>query len=568
VGNVVARGAGGLARGLGAVHDGVAALLRPGARLFTAGYGWLDHRYPAWLAGAVRRPLVVLGTALIAMAAGLAVLPALGIELVPELRQGELVVELEGAPGTSLARMEVFAREAEGRIVQEPDVREVFTSVGVRGGAGTLGRTGERQIHAATLLVRLATIGGDEDRVADRLAALLENLPGLQVRVDRPRLFTTGAPLEVEVRGYDLGLLERTAAQVRALLPSVAGVAGVEEERRQSVPELVVHFDRNRLARNGLTVGAAAEALRARVQGASATEFTEGDRDLAVLVRAQEDQRRTLEDLADLRIETPGGGSVALASVATLEFGQGPAEIIRRGGSRVVLIEARAGGRDLASTLDRMGEALASMPTEDGVSVRVAGQSQELRASVRSMQFALILAVFLVYLVLASQFESFRLPVVILAAVPLALPGAVGALWVTGHPISVVALIGMVMLVGIVVNNAIVFVDCVNNLRRAEGYALDAALREAGRLRFRPIVLSTLTTVLGLAPLALIPGEGAELRIPLALPVIGGLVLSTLLTLFVVPVLYRALEIRRERARLEDERGDAPTLAEPAPGTA
>jgi HAE1 family hydrophobic/amphiphilic exporter-1 len=334
------------------------------------------------------------------------------------------------------------------------------------------------------------------------------------------------------------------------------------------VPELVVHFDRNRLARNGLTVGAAAEALRARVQGALATEFTEGDRDLAVLVRAQEDQRRTLEDLADLRIETPGGGSVALASVATLEFGQGPAEIIRRGGSRVVLIEARAGGRDLASTLDRMGEALASMPTENGVSVRVAGQSQELRASVRSMQFALILAVFLVYLVLASQFESFRLPVVILAAVPLALPGAVGALWVTGHPISVVALIGMVMLVGIVVNNAIVFVDCVNNLRRAEGYALDAALREAGRLRLRPIVLSTLTTVLGLAPLALIPGEGAELRIPLALPVIGGLVLSTLLTLFVVPVLYRALEIRRERARLEDERGDAPTLAEPAPGTA
>jgi HAE1 family hydrophobic/amphiphilic exporter-1 len=184
------------------------------------------------------------------------------------------------------------------------------------------------------------------------------------------------------------------------------------------------------------------------------------------------------------------------------------------------------------------------------------------------MQFALILAVFLVYLVLASQFESFRLPVVILAAVPLALPGAVGALWLTGHPISVVALIGMVMLVGIVVNNAIVFVDCVNNLRRAEGYGLDAALREAGRLRLRPIVLSTLTTVLGLAPLALIPGEGAELRIPLALPVIGGLVLSTLLTLFVVPVLYRALEIRRERARLEDELGDAPTLAEPAPGTA
>lgn len=571
VGNAVAVGAGGLGRVLRGVHDGLATLLRPVSRAFNGAYDGLDRRYPDWLASTIRRPWPVLAAAILATGAGFALLPAVGVELVPELRQGELVVELEGAPGTSLARMEEFAREAESRIVQEPDVQEVFTSVGVRGGAGTLGRTGERQIHAATLLVRLDAIGGDEDEIASRLAARLENLPGLQVRVDRPRLFTTSPPLEVEVRGYDLDLLDRTAADVRALLPDVPGVAGVEEERRQSVPELVVRFDRNRLARSGLTVGDAAEALRSRVQGALATEFTEGDRDLAVLVRAQEDQRRTLEDLADLRIETAAGESVSLASVATLDFGEGPAEIIRRGGSRVVLVEARAGGRDLASTLDRMAEALAAMPTDDAVSVRVAGQSEELQASVRSMQFALLLAVFLVYLVLSSQFESFRLPVVILATVPLALPGAVGALWLTGQSISVVALIGMVMLVGIVVNNAIVFIDCVNGLRRDDGFALDEALREAGRLRLRPIVMSTLTTVLGLTPLALIPGEGSELRIPLAVPVIGGLVLSTLLTLFVVPAFYRALEIRRERARIEGQ-GEARSTtvkgSEPAPGMA
>jgi HAE1 family hydrophobic/amphiphilic exporter-1 len=185
------------------------------------------------------------------------------------------------------------------------------------------------------------------------------------------------------------------------------------------------------------------------------------------------------------------------------------------------------------------------------------------------MQLALLLAVFLVYLVLASQFESFRLPAVILAAVPLALPGAVGALWITGNSISVVALIGMVMLVGIVVNNAIVFVDAVNTLRRSEGMPLDAALREAGRLRFRPIVMSTLTTVLGLLPLALIPGEGAELRVPLAVPVIGGLILSTLLTLFVVPVLYRALEVRGERKQEQEVRARPSSSGpEAAPSTA
>jgi HAE1 family hydrophobic/amphiphilic exporter-1 len=569
VGRAMAVGAGRTARVLRGMHDGVAALFRPLSRSFNAGYDWLDRRYPVWLAGVLRRPLAVLVVAVVFLAGGLALIPAIGVELVPELRQGELVVELEGSPGTSLARMQEFANNAEARIVQEPGVGDVFTSVGVRGGAGTLGRTGQRQIHAATLLVRLDAIGGDEDRLATRLGALLSDLPGLQVRVDRPRLFSSGAPLEVEVRGYDLALLDRTASRVRELLPEVRGVGGVESERRESVPELVVHFDRSRLARGGLTVGDAAEALSARVQGAIATEFTEGDRDLSVLVRAREEQRRTLEDLADLRIETPAGGDVALSAIATLTFGEGPSEIVRRGGSRVVLIEARSGGQDLASTLDRMADALAAMPVEDGVTVRVAGQSEELQESVRSMQLALLLAVFLVYLVLASQFESFRLPAVILAAVPLALPGAVGALWITGNSISVVALIGMVMLVGIVVNNAIVFVDAVNTLRRSEGMPLDAALREAGRLRFRPIVMSTLTTVLGLLPLALIPGEGAELRVPLAVPVIGGLILSTLLTLFVVPVLYRALEVRGERRQEQEVRARPPSPGpEAAPSTA
>ena len=177
------------------------------------------------------------------------------------------------------------------------------------------------------------------------------------------------------------------------------------------------------------------------------------------------------------------------------------------------------------------------------------------------MQLALLLAIFLVYLVMSSQFESFRLTGVILVSVPLAIPGAVGALWITGQSLSVVALIGMVMLVGIVVNNAIVLVDYVNVLRREEGYELDEALVVAGRVRLRPILMSTLTTVLGLLPLALIPGGGAELRVPLAIPVIGGLLLSTLLTLLVIPVLYRIFEIRGERARLEG--GEAALRAAP-----
>jgi hydrophobic/amphiphilic exporter-1 (mainly G- bacteria), HAE1 family len=551
VGEAVARGSGGILRLFVAGGRGAGRTLRPLADAFDAGYRAVADRYPRILEWTLRRPVPVLAGAAVALGVGIALVPRVGISLVPELSQGELVVELEATPGTSLMRMEDVAGRAEAIALGLPGVREVFTNIGVRGGAGTLGRTGELQRHAATLLVRLDEVGRIEDRMAVDLTQAISEIPGIQVRVDRPRLFSANAPVEVEVRGYEIDMLNEVAADVRARLRTVPGVAGVEEERRQATPEISIRFDRERLARQGLTIADAAQALQAKVQGASATEFTERDRDLNVLVRAREAQRASLEDLSNLRLEIPGGGSTSLAAVADLSFQDGPAEIVRRGGSRVALVEARPSGTDLAGAIARIERAMQELPVPTEIHVAVAGQSRDLQESIRSMQLALLLAIFLVYLVMASQFESFRQPAVLLVSVPLALPGAIAALWLTGSSISVVALIGMVMLVGIVVNNAIVLVDYVNVLRREEGYSLDAALVEAGRVRLRPILISTITTVLGLLPLALIPGEGAELRVPLAIPVIGGLIVSTVLTLLVVPLLYRLVELRGERARLE-----------------
>ncbi len=555
VGNALALGGGTFLRLFSATGNGGARILAPVANGFDRVYGAIEDRYPGVLRDLVRRPVLVLGVALATLVGGGLLMLRVGVSLVPELSQGELVVELEASPGTSLLRMEELARGAEAAALELPTVEEIFTNVGVRGGAGTLGRTGELERHAATLLVRLAEGAESEDQVIDELQERLATMPGVQVRVDRPRLFTVNAPVEVEVRGFDLNLLEEIAGDVRSRLRTVAGIEGVEEERRAGTPEISVQFDRERLARQGLTIGDAAEALQARVQGAAATEFTERDRDLTVLVRARENQRTTLEDLSQLRLQTPGGGSVQLSAVADLGFQDGPAEIIRRGGSRVALVEARPAGTDLAGAIERIGAEMDELVLPRDITVAVAGQSRDLQESVRSMQLALLLAVFLVYLVMASQFESFRLPFVILASVPLALPGAIAALWVSGNSISVVALIGMVMLVGIVVNNGIVLVDYVNQLRRDEGYELDAAIVHAAKVRLRPILMSTLTTVLGLLPLALIPGEGAELRVPLAVPVIGGLLFSTLLTLVVIPTLYRIVELPGERRRVESGAG-------------
>jgi len=547
LGGALSRGAGlGIrgARGLGRV---VAMVLSPIVRTFDRGYGWIERMYPIWLRSALRRPGRVGIAVLVVLAVGAVALPRTGVELIPEFRQAELLVELESAPGTSLTRMEALTARAEALAMGLEDVREVHSTVGMRGVGGAMGGGGEVERHAATMLVRLRDLRVDEARVARELSEGLSQIPGVAFRIDRPRLFTLSAPIEVEVRGYELPVLAQVGRTVREQLRAMPQVAGVSDERRDGNPEVTIRFDRERVARAGLTVADAAEAVRARVQGASATEFTERDRDVGILVRAREEQRQTMQDLGDLRVETPGGGSVALGSIATLGFGEGPAEIVRRNGMRVALIEARPSGRDLAGTISDIEMAIGRLDVPPEFHVAVAGQSRELRSSIRSMQFALLMAVFLVYLVMASQFESFRQPFVILVSVPLALVGAVLSLWATGTPISVVALIGIVMLTGIVVNNAIVFIDTVNQLRRDAGFAIEAALLEAGRLRLRPIVMSTLTTVLGLMPMALIRGEGMELRAPLAIPLIGGLVLATALTLVVVPLLYRTVEVRSLR---------------------
>lgn len=552
IGATLAAGAGLGLRGMRGVGRGIGRAVGPGMDAFDRGYGWLEGRYPRWLTAALRQPGRVLGAALVVVLATGLLLPRLGLELIPEMKQGELVIELEASPGTSLTRMESYAQRAEQIALGVEGVREVFTTVGMGGvGSAIAGGSGDIERHAATLLVRLEGLDVPEPAVREALANGLRDMPGAAFQIDRPRLFTMSSPIEVEVRGYNLQQLSAISEEVRARLRAMPEVAGVEEPRREGNPEVTIQFDRERAARVGLTVGQAAEAVRARVRGLDATELTERDRDIGILVRAREEQRTTLQDLGDLRIETPTG-TVSLDAIARLGFGEGPAEIVRRNGSRVVLVQATPVGRDLAGVLTEIEEELRTIDAPPEMSLVVAGQSRELQSSIRSMQMALLLAVFLVYLVMASQFESFRQPMVIMTSVPLALVGAVISLWITRTPVSVVALIGVVMLAGIVVNNAIVLLDTVNQLRRDDGLELGDALREAGRLRLRPILISTLTTVLGLLPLALIRGEGAELRAPLAIPVIGGLLVATLLTLVVVPVLYYVVEgwtLRRAESR-------------------
>jgi hydrophobic/amphiphilic exporter-1 (mainly G- bacteria), HAE1 family len=306
-------------------------------------------------------------------------------------------------------------------------------------------------------------------------------------------------------------------------------------------PEIQILFDQERAARLGLVVRDIADTVVAKVRGEVATRYTWRDKKIDVLVRSVDTRDSSLTEIENLIVNPESDRPVPLKAVAEIRVAVGPAEIRRADQARVALVSANLAYGDLASATDEVRAIIASVPMAPGVAAGVSGQSAEMQDSFRSMLFTLAMAVFLVYLVMASQFESLIHPFVILFTIPLALVGAVWALWLTGTTVSVVAFIGLIMLAGIVVNNAIVLVDLINQLR-ADGMERTAAIIEAGRARLRPILMTTLTTTLGLLPMAIGFGDGAEVRAPMAITVIGGLLFSTLLTLVVIPVVYSMLD--------------------------
>jgi HAE1 family hydrophobic/amphiphilic exporter-1 len=309
-------------------------------------------------------------------------------------------------------------------------------------------------------------------------------------------------------------------------------------------PEIQIVIDQERAAKLGLAVRDIADRVVANVRGELATRYTWRDKKIDVLVRSVDTRQSSIEDIRRLIVNPASDRPVSLDAVADISVSQGPAEIRRVAQERVAVITSNIAYGDLGAAAIEAGAILNRVPMPEGISAIVSGQSEEMQESFQSMQFALALAIFLVYLVMASQFESLIHPFVILFTIPLALVGAVLALFVTGTTINIVALIGVIMLAGIVVNNAIVLVDLINQLR-AQGKERLEAILEAGAARLRPILMTSLTTALGLLPMAVGFGEGAEVRAPMAITVIGGLLVSTFLTLVVIPVVYSLMDRKK-----------------------
>jgi HAE1 family hydrophobic/amphiphilic exporter-1 len=319
-------------------------------------------------------------------------------------------------------------------------------------------------------------------------------------------------------------------------MASIEGLRDVRSSLEAGNPELQVIFDRDKLAAMGLDLGEMSETLRTRVQGSVPTRFKEEDRQIDIRVRNEGITESSREDVSRLVLPGPEG-PIRLVSVADVRLDRGPAEIHRVQQQRAAVVSADLQGRSLGDAVVDVENLVANTPLPEGLTVELGGQNEEMQTSFDSLRFAIALAIFLVYLVMASTFESFLHPFLVLFTIPLALVGVYLGLFVTHTTISVIVLIGVIMLVGIVVNNAIVLIDTINRYRRG-GMDKTEAIIKAGHVRLRPILMTTLTTVLGLVPMALSWGEGAELRAPLAITVASGLILSTLLTLVVIPAAY------------------------------
>jgi len=519
-------------------------ILRPLVWLFQGFYALLARVYPHLLGWSLRHRWVIVLASAGALAATLSLVPRLGSELIPQLSQGEFNVKIRLPSGAPLSATDRALQQVQ-KAAAGLDNLDLSFSV-----AGSGNRLDASPVDAGEntgeLNVRLRSGASreDEDRAMASMRQALGNIAGVSYEFGRPALFSFRTPLEIEIIGFDLVQLESVTKDIVRQLDESPRFADIKSTVEAGNPEIQILFDQERAARLGLVVRDVADVVVNKVRGQVATRYTWRDKKIDVLVRSVDTRRSSVTEIEELIINPMSDRPIPLKAVADIQITTGPAEIRRHDQERVAVISSNLSYGDLAAAVEEVSSVLRGTSMPSGITAFVTGQSEEMTESFRSMMFTLAMAIFLVYLVMASQFESLIHPFVILFTIPLALVGAVLALFLTGTTINVVVFIGLIMLAGIVVNNAIVLVDLVNQLR-AEGTSRTEAIMEAGRARLRPILMTTLTTTLGLLPMALGFGEGAEVRAPMAITVIGGLLVSTFLTLLVIPVVYSLLDRKK-----------------------
>ncbi len=499
----------------------------------------LENRYSNALPSFVARRKLVFGVTLVAVACAVFFWRTIPVELAPSTDADEIQISMDMAEGTNIAVVKSYLNELEAKVrplLPAGQIDHMSTEV----------RWGNARVELALKADRTV----NSHALADDLRKALQGVvPGTEIRVEAQsglwilrRLFRTGdgtEAVEIELRGYDVELADQTAEQIMLRVQQIPGVASVRLGRRQGRPEQNLYFDRAKIANLGLSVQEVGRAIQTSIGGSRAGQFRVSGDEFPIVVRLRPEDRLSVQDLDAISVRTRTGDTIPVSSLMLPERGRAPTTIQRVDGQRVTYVAANLeDGVALGDAVERIRSDLSGITLPDGFSILFGGEYEEQQKAKRDFVIAVLLALTLIYMVMAGQFERFLDPLIVMFSVPAAIVGVVPMLLLTGTTLNMQSIMGLVMLIGIVVNNAIVLVDYVNLLRREQGMDVLSAVVEAGRLRLRPILMTTLTTTLGLLPLALGWGAGAEIQAPLARTVIGGLLASSLITLVLIPVVY------------------------------
>ena len=527
-------------------------------RGFNALIDRLREAYRAVLPRVLQFRWLVIVLALGGLAGSAQLADQLGQEFLPPVDDGDVGVRMSLPPGTPPDENDRAARQVEEAINEMPHVENVFTLVGGHLSGGVISeRPGTSRFN-----VQLTQATERPDMSAGRWVAEMQerldelDLPGARINVSPPSIsglqFTVGGTdLSIGIIGEDLDGLRDTAREMVANIEDIEGLEGVEVGREDQSPLLSIDVDRERAADLGLNVSDVGETVRNAVEGAVPTQYVTTNREYDVRVRLPNEDVSDTDTLGNLLVFRENGQAIPLRDVAEFSLGEGPAHIERENQNRVVRVNADINTEivDVATVMEQVEARVGDMDIPEEYSLLYGGQWDTIQETNREMLLAVLLAVFLVFVVLAVQYERLSNPLVILTAAPLSLIGVVGILWASSTPLSAPVMIGVILLIGVVVNNAILLVEYIEIGRREQGLSPREAIVEAGVLRLRPILMTTSTTVLGMTPLAIGLGEGAEIMRPLALAVVGGLLTAMILTLFVVPCIYLIVSNFSERLK-------------------
>lgn len=509
-----------------------------------------EELYVKFLNWALENRKTVFASCIVLFVFSIGLVGFIGTEFLPEQDQNQITAEYELPIGTRYERTGVVAQQLQ-KIVENhvPERRNSFIRWGVYGSAEDVRFATEEESHKGFLFIGLKSKrqrDASPNDIIERLRRITDKIPGATIRFSAEDplatiIFGGGGKLAVELYGHNMDDARAYAEAVKSAMGDIRGVRDINISREEEKPELKVVIDREKASRLGLDVEAIGKTIETFFAGSTATKFREGGDEYDIEVRLRSEDRDEIEDLRDVFVSVPDGGQIGLANIAKIEQGLGPTKIERKDQTRYITVSAEISGRDLGSVVEDVKKTLDKIPAPPGFSYKFAGAEKEKKEAFRLLIIAVGLGMVLVYMVMASQFESFRDPFIIFLSIPFGIVGVIIALALTGQAMSVVSFIALIMLIGIVVNDGIVLISYIGILRR-RGFDVYSAIIEGGRSRLRPVVCTTCTTALAMVPLSLSRGEGSEIWVPFAITIIGGLLVGTVVTLVLMPTLYSVFE--------------------------